>query len=69
MSGQSDVLYVADMARKFGRTERAIRALIDRKSKAVPPPFKLGGKWAWKREDVDSWINQQAGKAGDNGNA
>lgn len=64
---EADVLYVPDMARKLGRTEAAIRTAIERdrlrgsRKKSLPPPFKLGGKWAWRRADFEAWLAEKAG--------
>lgn len=59
----SDVLYIADLAAKIGRTEAAVRAAIYRGSKDLPRPFKLGGRHAWRTADVDAWLEQRAKKA------
>ena len=63
MSDSPDVLYVADLAKKLGRTEGAIRAAIGRGSDSVPPPFKLGKVWAWMAVDVDRWLDVKAGSS------
>lgn len=59
-NSESDVLYVPGMARKLGKTESALRMLVARGSDAVPKPFKLGGKLAWRRVDVDRWLAKRA---------
>lgn len=57
---QQDVLYVADMAKKLGRTEKAIRAGIRRNAAWLPPHFRAGALYAWLRADVDAFLAQQA---------
>jgi len=59
-----DVLYVADIARKLGRTERAIRLAIIAKSESIPTPFKMGKLWAWRVSDVDQWLKEKAEGSG-----
>lgn len=64
MSDESpDILYVADMARKFGKSERALRGLIHRKSEAIPPPMKLGKLYAWRRQEVESWLEARVAES------
>ena len=65
----ADVIYVAELAAKLGRTEKAIRAGLHkiRRGQAVdwlPPHFRLGLKYAWRVADVDAWLDQQARKGG-----
>lgn len=55
----SDVLRICDMAQKLGMSEAALRAAVHRKKKDMPQPFKLCGKWAWRRVDVDKWLEDQ----------
>lgn len=63
----SDVLYIPELAAKIGKTEVAVRAQVHRdakvgtRKKVLPAPFKLGGKLAWRRADVDAWLERKAG--------
>lgn len=65
----SDVLYVPEMAAKMGMTESAVRmaAYRDRsrgeRKRHLPKPFKVGGKIAWRKIDVDAWLSRKAGDA------
>jgi len=69
MTNQSEVLYIAGLAKKLGRTESAIRAAVQRdqsrgsRKKALPPAFKLGNMWCWRERDVDAWLAEKADKA------
>lgn len=58
------VIYVADLAKIMGRTETAIRAAANRGAAWLPPSFKSGHRLAWLRADVDTFLAQQAAKAG-----
>jgi hypothetical protein len=55
---QPDVLYVADLAARLGRTVPAIRQALRRKSSSVPHEhvFALGGELVIKREDYEAWL-------------
>lgn len=61
MSTEPDVLYVADMARKLGRTESAIRSAVNR-AKATRdwpdwlPPCLNQRRLAWLRQAVDAHL-------------
>lgn len=59
-NNEPDVLYVADLAKKLGRTEAAIRAAINRSAEWLPKPFPMGRRLAWRREDVDAFLKNQA---------
>lgn len=52
----TDVLYIADMARKLGRTEAAIRAAVNRDVDWLPPSFKMGRRIAWRTTTVDAFL-------------
>ena len=52
----SDVIYMSELAKMLGKTEGAIRSAVQQRRESVPPSFKLGGKHAWRRIDVESWI-------------
>lgn len=59
---QPAVLYVAQMAALLGRTEAAIRAAVNREVEWLPPPFYMGRRVAWRKEDVDRFLAAQAKK-------
>lgn len=56
----ADVLYVSDMARKYGKTEAAIRMAVTRGADWIPKPFKMGSRIAWRAEDVDRFLKEQS---------
>lgn len=58
----TDVLYVADLAKKLGRTEAAIRAAVNRGADWLPPSFTMGRRLAWRTADVDKFLAQRAKK-------
>lgn len=53
---ESDLLYVADMAKKYGKTESAIRQAVLRGDDWVPQPFRVGKRMAWRRDDVEAFL-------------
>jgi len=61
-----DVLYVPDIALKLGMSESAVRMAVIRdrqrgeRKRALPKPFMMGGKLAWRRLDVDAWLEHKA---------
>ena len=50
------LIFLPEMARIMCKTERAMYALCQRKSKMIPAPFKFGCRWAWKRKQVEKWL-------------
>jgi hypothetical protein len=52
----TDVLYVADLARKLGRTEAAIRAAVNRGGADWLPPRLNTRRLAWRTETVDKFL-------------
>ena len=66
MSTESDVLFVADMARKLGRTEAAVRAAVNRGGADWLPPRLNTRRLSWRRETVDQFLRdlEQPPKAG-----
>lgn len=55
------IFHMPDMAAAFGSSEASIRGLIARKNwDAIPSPFKLGTRWAWRAEDVEAWLVAKA---------
>lgn len=58
------MLYIADVARKLGKSVSAIRARVHRiavlgQPGDLPVPFKLDGSWCWRRETFDAWLLEQ----------
>lgn len=57
----ADVLYIADVAAKLGKSTDAVRASVHRlmnqkKPVDLPRPFKIGSEWAWSRSTFDAWL-------------
>lgn len=62
MSTQSEILYVADMARVMGRTESAIRMGVARGVEWLPKPMQgMGRRLSWLRDDVEQFIKSRSG--------
>lgn len=57
---QSEVVYVAGIAKIFGKTEASIREGIRRGVDWIPPGFKLSGQHAWLKSDVISFLKDMA---------
>lgn len=55
----SEVVYVAQVAAMLGMTEAALRAHVYRESRAIPKPFKMGKRLAWRRASVLSWLEER----------
>ncbi|BCA30169.1 hypothetical protein [Metapseudomonas otitidis] len=58
MSEDSEVIYVAGMARMLGKTEASIRDGIRRQADWLPKGFKIAGQHAWLREDVMRFLRE-----------
>ncbi|MVW75346.1 hypothetical protein [Pseudomonas xionganensis] len=56
MSEESEVIYVAGMAKMLGKTEAAVRDGIRRAAPWLPKGFKVGTQHAWLREDVRQFL-------------
>jgi len=50
------VLCVPGLARKLGLTEAAVRGHVYRRRGALPQPFPMGRRLAWRRATVDAWL-------------
>ena len=59
------ILGVEEVADLLGMTPRALRMRLHR-GVGAPRPMRLGGSrtLAWKRQDVEAWIDLQAAAAG-----
>lgn len=53
---QTEVVYIASLARILGKTESSIREGLRRQVPWLPPSFKLAGQHAWLKEDVLSFL-------------
>jgi predicted DNA-binding transcriptional regulator AlpA len=53
------ILYVCDLAKFLGRTEKAVRNALSRGT--LPPGRRVAGRLAWTREDVLSWLTETRG--------
>lgn len=60
----TDVIYVAQMAERLGRTKAAIRAGHRRGVDWLPPAFRMGRLLAWRPADVDAFLKARAKKGG-----
>lgn len=56
MSEESEVIYVADLARILGRTEASVREGIRRDVPWLPKGFKMGIRHCWLRADVMQFL-------------
>lgn len=59
----SDVLHVAQCAKKIGKTEAALRMAVARESDDIPPWFYMGRRIAWRVATVDKWLADRERKA------
>ncbi len=53
------ILYVCDLAKFLGRTEKAVRNALSRGT--LPPGRRVAGRLAWTREDVLLWLTETRG--------
>ena len=58
MSEESEVIYVAGMAKMLGKTEASIRDGIRRNADWLPKGFRMSGQHAWLREDVLKFLRE-----------
>lgn len=58
VSDDSEVIYIADLARIYGKTEASIREGIRRGVEWLPKGTKIAGKHAWLREDVRKFLRE-----------
>jgi hypothetical protein len=56
MVEESEVIYVADLARILGRTEVSVREGIRRQASWLPKGFRMGIKHCWLRADVMQFL-------------
>jgi len=56
MSDETEVIYVADLARILGRTEASVREGIRRGVSWLPKGFKMGIRHCWLRTDVMQFL-------------
>lgn len=57
-----EIIYVGDLAGLMATSEAAIRSHIQRKAWpcAIPRPFRIGRRWAWRLNDVKEWLEEKA---------
>lgn len=62
---QQLVIYIPDLAKALATSDAAIRTHISRRSwpRAIPTPIRIGRRWAWRKQDVESWLASLAGEA------
>ncbi len=56
-----EILTLKEVAEYLKLAEKTAYRLAQ---KGKLPGFKVGGSWRFKREDIESWIEQQKNKAG-----
>lgn len=56
MTDESEVIYVADLARILGRTEASVREGIRRGVSWLPKGFKMGIRHSWLKADVMQFL-------------
>lgn len=59
----SDIIYINEAAPLFGKTETALRAMLQRaektgKKEGIPPFFRIGNKFAFSRAAIKAWIKK-----------
>lgn len=58
MSDESEVVYLAGLAKMLGKTEASVREGIRRGVEWLPKGTKIAGKHAWFREDVRQFLRE-----------
>lgn len=61
---QQLLIYISDLARALAVSEASIRSHLSRHHwpASIPPPLRLGRRWAWRKQDVEQWLADLAGK-------
>lgn len=61
---QQLLIYISDLARALAVSEASIRSHLHRRHwpASIPPPLRLGRRWAWRKQDVELWLADLAGK-------
>lgn len=61
---QQLLIYIPDLARALAVSEASIRSHLQRSHwpASIPPPLRLGRRWAWRKQDVEQWLADLAGK-------
>lgn len=58
---EKKIYFLRDVAALLEVSENALRVMLCRRNwDAVPPPFKLGGKLAWRVQDFDAFLEGKA---------
>lgn len=55
---QSLLIYVPELAGLLGLTENAVRVRLARGGNGLPPHVRIGKRIAWRRRDVEKWLNR-----------
>ena len=61
MARNDDILSIPDIATLIKVAEKTVRSLAQ---KGDLPAFKVGGRWRFRREGIDSWIEKKTWAAG-----
>lgn len=56
----SEVVYIAGLAKIFGKTESSVREGLRRGVPWLPRSFKIAGQHAWLKADVQSFLKALA---------
>lgn len=61
---EQNILYVADLAKRFGKTTEALRSLRVRSPKSLPTPDgRIGRRDYWLPESIDRWLQSGGSNA------
>lgn len=50
------LLYVADIQQRYGISRRTLRRLAYNNRGTFPKPRQLGGRLAWRRDELDAYL-------------
>lgn len=60
---KSEVVYIAGIAKIFGKTEASIREGLRRRVTWLPVGFKIAGQHAWMKDDVMGFLRSMSAGA------
>jgi len=53
----SDVMYLPEVAKRLGKTDEAVRQHIKKRSNAIPPFIRVGGRICFRVKDYETWLD------------